>query len=127
MLVEGTGNQFIGWSGDGKSFVYGAQDIPNRIWRLVKQDAITGQAMDLFRITGDTTKRTNTTAIALGQASPRGEQVAFVVRTDTAASVLRVAATAGQSRELYRSPAGYQIQTLTWSADGQHIFFAERE
>ena len=121
MLAEGGSTQLGGWSADGKSFLYLTKDIPNRTSAIVKHDVATGEAKDLVRLPAS-----NRSGIGLAQASPNGELVAFWVRTDSAASVLSVVAmNGGDSREVFRSPPGYEIRTLTWSADGRYILFAQ--
>ena len=122
MLIDGgdgRGRYFAGWSADAKSVIYRLQDFAHRTSAVIKQRLDNSEVQDLFRVSGT---RTNLTE---ADVSPDGKQVAFVFFADSSLppTLQVVSADGGDTRQVLRAPAGYEIGTLTWSADSRYIFF----
>jgi Tol biopolymer transport system component len=104
-----------GFSSDGASSICLRQDFANRTFTIVRQDLRSGQTQDLFR---------STSTIYPVVVSNDGRQAAFGVWGDR--SSLQVISTAGgEPREVHRFENNESTQSMAWSADGQHIFFAK--
>jgi Tol biopolymer transport system component len=124
MMLEGQQNHFGGWADAGKSFVYHFYDGATRTIAIVRKDVASGDTSGIFRYTVGEGKVLHAFGLNGARTSPDGRSVAFLLRTDTSRSTLRIVpAGGGESRELIRSPVGQDISDFTWSADGRHIFF----
>ncbi len=105
-----------GFSSDGESIICLHQDFANRTFRVVSQDLKSGQTRDLFR---------STSTIYPVVVSNDGRQAAFG-HWGSGGGLLQVVSTAGgEPREVYRFENRESTQSLAWSADGRHLFFAK--
>jgi len=106
-----------GFSSDGESIICLHQDFTHMSFGVVRQDLKSGQTQDVFRST-----RGNIYPVVV---SNDGRQAAFALYSRNGPGSLQVVSTAGgEPREVYRLEDG-GTQSLAWSADGQHLFFAK--
>jgi Tol biopolymer transport system component len=105
----------VGFSSDGGSIICLQQDFAHMSFGIVKQDLKSGQTQDIFRSTSG-----NVYPVVV---SNDGRQAAFGFWGDTGS--LQVVSTAGgEPRVVYRFGYHESTQSLAWSADGRHLFFA---
>ncbi len=107
----------LAFSHDGKRIFYDLDDFPGQTFRVMSYHLGTKQKKELIR---------GPEQIIHYDISPDGQWLAFKEDEDGPACLKLIPSEGGEKRILLKLEEGEGINGITWSPDGNHIFFSKR-